>query len=178
MSAILPLLTFAFLGLAFGLIFDWPVQESVAAFLLITLGLLLIPAMTLRGDATLNDEGLTFRSGRQTISATWAQVSGLVYRPDCGICIHTRGQTQSPTVIKAPGGLSARDGEGFIPVRYFGDRRFAIMYEIRDHIPDAAWRRSLDATQPDSALHPRFVYALAVAFSILSVAAVVIAQTR
>lgn len=182
-GAILPMILLAFIGLeGFLLAINGGVFGSnpdpqvyyrlVGGFGVITTGLLLIPAVVLRGEITFDGRGITMSVGRNRIEATWDQVVGLVYTQDAGVCVKTRGQRQTRPSIRTAGGLKAADGEALIPIRLFGDRRFSILYEIRDRVPEAAWRPALEAADPPGTRRPIAVYTLAVLLGILSVTAV------
>src|ERR1700676_3961098 len=80
--AILPLVALAFAGLAIAEHFgDYQVSVSafgnvsatsitVAAFLIITCGILLIPAVTLKGSLNLTHDGVTFERGNEHLTAS------------------------------------------------------------------------------------------------------------
>jgi hypothetical protein len=173
-AAILPALVLAFLALEIGLIYNWSINELLGGFLIICTGLLLVPAVALRGSITFDDQGITFRNGKKSITATWNQVTGLTYDRDSGVCVSLKGQTQSQPVIRSAGGLRAAEGEAVIPIRYFGDRRFAILYEIRDRVPESAWREALSHAESPASKRPLIIYAGVVLLGIGSIVAVAI----
>ncbi len=178
-AAVLPLIIFAFIGLEVGVLYNVATDQLLGAFMIVSTGLLLIPAVVLRGDVTFDDEGIQLRYGKRSITAPWNCVQGLSFRRDCGVCVVLKGQTQTAERIRIPGGLEAtRGGEAFIPLRFFGDRRFAILYEIRDRVPAGAWQNALANERPPSSRRPLLVYGLTVLFGAAAMIAVAIAETH
>lgn len=176
LAAVLPLVLFSFIGLEVGLLTSVPVDKLMAAFMIITAGLLLIPAVVLKGYITFDDEGIALRFGKRTLSASWDKVAGLTYEQDSGVCVLLKGQTQSQPRIRLAGGLHAdENGEAVIPIRFFGDRRFAILYEVRDRVPESAWKHALQQAQPGSSRRPLIIYSLTVLFAIGCMVAVAVA---
>src|ERR1700737_3011314 len=84
-SAILPSVTVAFIGLAVAMLYindSYLAGIAVGAFVVITAGLMLIPAVALKGSLNLTHDGITFARGKQHLTAGWDQVTGLVNRRD------------------------------------------------------------------------------------------------
>lgn len=180
-GAILPAIVLSFCGLA---IWNWVGEDvvltggspsfavmdiTVVTFIIVTLGLLLIPAMTLHGSINLTHDGITFEHGNENFTAAWDQVQGLEYRRDCGLCLVLTNPQQTKPVIKMPGGLFAGGGVARIPLRMFGDRMYSIIYDIRDRVPMANYQPALSAVHERSALNIQLVYGMAALFSILAV---------
>src|SRR5438270_10370460 len=64
--AVLPSLTLAFAGLAFAMLFitdAYTAGIAVSAFMVVTAGLLLIPAVSLKGTLNLTHDGITYARG-------------------------------------------------------------------------------------------------------------------
>ncbi len=160
--AVLPLITLAFAGLAvaehlgdYSVGINWfgatsTISLTVAAFVIVTLGLLLVPAVTLKGSLNLTHDGITFERGKQHLTAGWEQVTGLVHRPDAGLCLTMAGAQQTTARMRLPGGFNATDGTVRIPLRMFGDRQFSILYDIRDRLPEASWLPALQKVKERS----------------------------
>ena len=184
LALILPLIVFSFIGLEAVLLiviawgdFNYASAKTIlTGFLIITTGLMLIPAVVLRGYITFDDKGIEMRYAKQRLAATWDKVAGLTYERDSGVCVLLKGQEQSQPKITVAGGLRAREGgEAVIPIRFFGDRRFAILYEVRDRVPESAWKHALQQAQPGGSRRPLIIYALTVAFGAACMVAVAIA---
>ena len=176
LAAILPLILFAFIGLEIGLLANIDVDKLLGGFMIVSTGLLLIPAVVLKGFITFDDKGINMRFGKQTLSASCDKVAVLTYEQDSGVCVLLKGQTQSRPKIRVAGGLHAEDGgEAIIPIRFFGDRRFAILYEVRDRVPESAWKHALQQAQPGSSRRPLIIYGLTVLFGIGCMIAVAVA---
>ena len=60
---------------------------AVGGFLMVTLGLLLIPAVSLKGSLSLTHDGITFERGKDHLTASWEQVQAIVNRRDAGLCL-------------------------------------------------------------------------------------------
>jgi hypothetical protein len=179
--SILPSITLAFAGLAIAVPFindAYIASIAVSAFLAVTTGLLLIPAVALRGSLNLTHDGVTFARGKHHLTAGWDQVTGVIYRRDAGLCLVFRDPQQTKAVMKLPGGFSARDEEARIPLRMFGDRQFSILYDIRDRLPEAAWRPALERADNRSQLRILAVYAATVAVCGASMFAVMYSVTH
>ena len=149
--AVLPLITLTFIGLAIAEFFgddtvvvsafssNTVVSITVVAFLIVTLGLLLIPAVTLKGSINFSHDGITFERGRDHLTAGWDELVGLAYRRGAGLCLALEGAQQTRRSMRLPGGFRAVDGSVLIPLRMFGDRQFSILYDVRDRLPEARW---------------------------------------
>jgi hypothetical protein len=149
--SVLPLITLAFIGLAAAEIYGdhavvvtWfgnltPTSVTLVAFVIVALGLLLVPAVALKGSLNLTHDGITFERGKDHLTSSWDQVTGLTYRRDAGLCLTMEGAQQTRSRIRLPGGFNATDGSVRIPLRMFGDRQFSILYDVRDRLPEASW---------------------------------------
>jgi hypothetical protein len=180
--AVLPLITMAFAGLAIAEFFgdysvavNWfgavaPISLTVAAFLIVTLGLLLVPAVTLKGSLNLTHDGITFERGKHHLTAGWEQVTGLVHRADAGLCLTMAGAQQTTPRMRLPGGFNATAGAVRIPLRMFGDRQFSILYDIRERLPEASW---LPAVQKVRERSPRMNLAIYAAVVLISAGAII-----
>ena len=187
-GAILPLIVGSFLGLALvefvtndqGVIINWNGNLSVTsvpamAFTVVALGLLLIPAVALKGSLNLTHDGVTFERGKDHLTADWDQVTGLVYRRDAGLCLTMEGARQTREVMRLPGGFNATRGSVRIPLRMFGDRQFSILYDIRERLPEQSWAPALEQVKERTPAMNLLVYGGVVAFSSLAIIAVAIA---
>jgi hypothetical protein len=179
--SILPLVTLSFAGLALAMVYisdAYLATVAVAAFMVVTAGLLLVPAVALKGSLNLTHDGITFERGRHHLTAGWDQVAGVVNRSGPGLCLVINGAQQTAPVIKLPGGFSARHGAVQIPLRMFGDRQFSILYDVRDLLPERTWRAALErASSRPQWLIPA-VYATTVAVCGLAMFAVMYAVTH
>ncbi|MBV8194941.1 MAG: hypothetical protein JOY80_05380 [Candidatus Dormibacteraeota bacterium] len=138
-------LTFAALAIAMTYINDpYNARTAIGAFLVVTLGLLLVPALTLKGTLNLTHDGITFARGKDHFTAGWDQVVGVVNRIDSGLAVEMRNPQSTKQSWRMAGGFRVTGSEAQIPLRYFGDRQFSILYDIRDRLPDQAWRPALD----------------------------------
>ena len=138
-------LTFAALSISMIYINDAGLaRTAVGAFLVITLGLLLIPAVTQKGTLNLTHDGITFARGKDHFTAGWDQVVGIVNKRDAGLCLVMRNPQTTKQNWRMPGGFHANAEEAQLPLRYFGDRQFSILYDVRDRLPAEAWRPALD----------------------------------
>jgi len=186
-GAILPLVVLSFIGLAFvelvttdsGVIINWAGNLSVTSvpaivFTIVTLGLLLIPAVALKGSINLTHDGVTFERGKDHLTADWNQVTGLVYRRDAGLCLTMEGARQTKEVMRLPGGFNATRGSVRIPLRMFGDRQFSILYDIRERLPEESWAPALSQVKERSPRLNLMVYGGTVVFASLAVIAVAI----
>jgi hypothetical protein len=182
--AILPLVTLAFAALAIAEHFgDYQVTLSafgnvsatsitVAAFLIISCGILLIPAVALKGSLNLTHDGVTFERGSEHLTASWKEVTGLVHRFDSGLCLTFEGAQQTRPTMRLPGGFSAVNGSVRIPLRMFGDRQFSIIYDLRDRLPEASWLPALHSVEQRSVMRNLAVYSAAVLIGVGAMAAV------
>ncbi len=147
-----------------------PISLTVTAFLVVTLGLLLVPAITLKGSLNLSHDGVTFERGKQHLTASWEQVTGLVYRRDAGLCLTMEGAQQTTPRMRLAGGFDAVAGAVRIPLRMFGDRQFSILYDIRERLPEASW---LPAVQKVRERSPRMNLAIYAAVVLISAGAII-----
>jgi hypothetical protein len=182
--AVLPLITLAFAGLAlaehfgdFSVGVDWfgaqaAISMTVAAFLVVTLGLLLVPAVALKGSLNLTHDGITFERGKHHLTASWEQVTGLVHRRDAGLCLTMSGAQQTTSRMRLPGGFNATAGTVRIPLRMFGDRQFSILYDIRERLPQATWLPAVQKVRERTARVNLAIYAAVVLISSGAVIAV------
>ncbi|MBV9525393.1 MAG: hypothetical protein JOZ46_06215, partial [Candidatus Dormibacteraeota bacterium] len=166
---VLPAIVLAFAGLAMAMQFisdAYLASIAVGAFVVTTAGLLLVPAVSLRGTLDLTHDGITFVRGKEHLTAAWNQVLGVVSRPGAGLSVVIRDPQQTTESITMPGGFASRDEEANIPLRLFGDRRFSILYDVRDRLPENVWRPAAERAGARSRLRIRADYALATAVSI------------
>jgi hypothetical protein len=179
--AILPLITLAFAGLAIAeYLGDYQVSVgivgvtsiTVVAFLIVSCGLLLIPAVALKGSLNLTHDGVTFERGSDHLTASWNEVTGLIHRFDSGLCLTFKGAQQTRAIMRLPGGFSAVNGSVRIPLRMFGDRQFSIIYDLRDRLPEAYWLPALRRVEQRSVHRNLAAYSSAVLIGICSMAAV------
>lgn len=180
-GAILPSLTLAFAALAAAMTFITDANlatDAVGGFVVVTLGLLLIPAVALKGSLSLTHDGITFERGKHHLTAGWEQVQGIEYRRDAGLSLVIRDAQTTRPAWRLPGGFGVRGGEARIPLRFFGDRQFSILYDIRDRLPEAAWRPALERAQARGTWRILAVYGGTVAASGLALYAVMLAVTR
>ncbi|MBJ7608393.1 MAG: hypothetical protein JF887_03030 [Candidatus Dormibacteraeota bacterium] len=180
--AILPLITLAFIGLAFAEFFgdntvvvSWlgrstSTSMTAITFAVVALGLLLIPAVALKGSLNLTHDGVTFERGKDHLTAAWEQVTGLVYRRGAGLCLAIEGAHQSRSSMRLPGGFNATKGSVQIPLRMFGDRQFSILYDVRDRLPEQSW---LPAVQKLKERSPRLNLAIYAAVVLISAGALI-----
>jgi hypothetical protein len=180
-GAVLPSVTLAFAALAVAMVFITDAGlavDAVGGFLVVTLGLLLIPAVALKGSLSLTHDGLTFERGKDHLTAGWDQVQGIAYRIDSGLSLVIKAPQTTRPAWRLPGGFAVRGGEARIPLRFFGDRQFSILYDIRDRLPEASWRPALEKAQARGTWRILAVYGGTVALSGLALYAVTLAVTR
>jgi hypothetical protein len=182
--AVLPLIALTFIALAvaehFGdyqVAVGWfgnlaPISVTLVAFVIVTLGLLLIPAVTLKGSLNLTHDGVTFERGKDHLTASWEQVTGLVHRRDAGLCLAIAAAQQTASPMRLPGGFNATAGTVRIPLRMFGDRQFSILYDLRERLPEATW---LPAVRQVKERSPRMNLAIYAAIVLISAGAVIAA---
>jgi hypothetical protein len=151
------------------------VDVTVAAFLVVTLGLLLIPAVALKGSINLTHDGVTFERGKHHLTAGWDQIDGLANRRDAGLCLMVRNPQMTTETMKLPGGFYADKTMAQIPLRYFGDRQYSIIYDVRDRVPEANWQPALAETKHRSSRSIQFVYGATALICALAIIAVAIA---
>jgi hypothetical protein len=172
--SVLPAITLAFAGLAITVSVtsdQLTIMTALGAFLMVATGILAVPAVALKGSLNLTHDGLTFERGKDHLTAGWDEITGLVYRRDAGLCLTVRGQDQTKPQWKLPGGFRAGNGVAQIPLRYFGDRQFSILYDIRDRLREGTWRPALEQAEraTRSTIRNHLVYAGAVAIGGLAV---------
>lgn len=172
--SVLPIEALAFAALAISLaVMNDQVQiwTALGGFLVVTLGALLVPAVALKGSINLTHDGVTFERGKHHLTAGWDQMTGLVLRRGAGLCLTIAGAQQTKLSWKLPGGFRAEAGAVDIPLRYFGDRQFSILYDIRDRLPEAAWRPALEQAEKHarSTVRCEIVYAAVAAIGALAV---------
>ena len=90
---------------------------------------------------------------------------------DAGLCMTVRGQQQTKKHWKLPGGFRADGQSAQIPLRFFGDRQFSILYDIRERLNERAWRPALEQAErrTRSTIRCDLVYGAAVAIGGLAV---------
>jgi hypothetical protein len=165
---VLPTIVLSFAGIAIAMHFisdAYTATIALGAFLVVTLGTLLVPAISLKGTLNVTHEGLIFTRGKQHLTASWDQVAGVQNRRDCGLTLIITNPQQTTPRISIPGGFRAQDGVARIPLRMFGDRQFSVLYDIRDRLPEAAWREALVQASKRSTTEILLVYAGVVAFA-------------
>jgi hypothetical protein len=172
--SVLPTVTLAFAALAIAVTVmsdQLMILTALGAFLIVTAGVLLVPAVALKGSLNLTHDGLTFERGKDHFTAGWNEITGLVYRRDAGLCITVRGQDQTQPNWKLPGGFRAANGTAQIPLRFFGDRQFSIVYDVRERLREGTWRPALEQAEraSRSTLRNQLVYAGAMAIGGLAV---------
>ena len=179
--SVLPLITLAFAGLAIAMAYindAYLAAIAVSGFLVATAGILLIPAVALKGSLNLTHDGIAFERGKQHLTAAWDQVVGIVNRRGAGLCLVLRDPQQTKPSITLPGGFYARNEEANIPLRMFGDRQFSILYDVRDRLPATAWRDAIEHANVRSTTRIHLVYAITVAISGGAMFAVMYALTH
>jgi hypothetical protein len=168
----------SFLILQLALVFDVTRIAAVSVFVAGIVAISAIPAYLLRGWITFGEDGVDVHFGRSAIRATWDQVTGVEPHSGYGLCLIMKGQTQTRTLRRGMAGVQADAGGASIPLRLFGDRRFAMVYEVRDHSPHTAWIEALRGKiTPLGAWRPVIVYGLAVGLGVSSIIAMAIATT-
>ena len=169
---VLPALVLCFIGAEIALLAGANANVLAGTFLFATAGILLIPAVILRGTLTVTDTGITFERGKDTMSAAWRDVTSLTWRQDCGLCMSVAGQKQTKQDWKLPGGFRAIDGDyARIPMRMFGDRQYAMLYDIRDHLPETATMPALEKASSRGGLK-LYLYGAVVVIDVVALAVV------
>jgi hypothetical protein len=159
------LIVATFLGLDAALLLNVDPYVMCGAFLTLTCGWMLIPAVVLRGSVHLSHDGIVFERGKDLVTADWTQATGLEYKSDCGVCLTLVGAVQSRPDIKLPGGFRAKGGAVQIPLRMFGDRQYSILYDILDQVPEAQVQNALKMATRWTTRKSQAIYAGMVAFS-------------
>ncbi len=169
-AAVLPLIVMAVLGVEVALLFEADPYAICGGLLVATAGLLLIPAINLRGSLTLTHDGVSFERGKQGFTAPWEHIAGLVYRRESGVClevVHPEIYSTKKNGVKGirmPGGLRAEPGKSaIVPLRLFGDRQFSILYDVRERLPQDRCREALDRASIRGSGRILAVYALTTA---------------
>ena len=178
--SILPGIALAFAALAMAMTFindATLATTAVGGFLVVTLGLLLIPAVSLKGSLSLTHDGITFERGKDHLTASWEQVQGIVNRRDAGLCLVIKDPQTTRQSWRLPGGFGVSRDEARIPLRFFGDRQFSIVYDIRDRLPESAWRPALEQAQARGTWRILAVYGGTVAICGTALYAVMLATT-
>jgi hypothetical protein len=179
--AVLPSITLATAVLAIAMLFisdAYLASIAAGAYLFVTAGVLLIPAVALKGSLSLTHDGIVFQRGKQNLTAGWERVTGILFRRGPGLSLVIRDPEQSTPSIRAPGGFYATQGEANIPLRMFGDRQFSILYDIRDRLPQSAWRDAVNRASSRSQIRILLVYAAVVAVACGALFAVMYAVTH
>ena len=189
--SILPLVTAAFVGMAiaefygdFQLGIPWFGNTTYATsltaivFAVVTCGLMLIPAVSLKGSLNLTHDGITFERGKQHFTAGWDQVTGLTYRRDAGLCLEVSNPQITTKSIRVPGGLYADATHAQVPLRFFGDRQFSILYDIRDRLPQERWMPAVQQVNERPSWMNLAIYAAAVAIGVGAMVAVTLVITQ
>ena len=135
-------------------------------------------AVSLKGSLNLTHDGITFERGKDHLTASWDQLQGIDYRRDAGLCLVIESPQTTKPGWRLPGGFSVRDGVARIPLRFFGDRQFSILYDIRDRLPDTAWRVALEKAQARGTWRILAVYGGTVAVCGMALFAVMLIVTR
>lgn len=177
---VLPAIALAFAGLSIAMIYvndAGLARTAVGAFLIVALGMLLVPAVTQKGSLNLTHDGITFARGKDHFTAGWDQVVGIVDRRDAGLCLVIRNPQTTRPSWRLPGGFHANATEAQLPLRFFGDRQFSILYDIRDRLPDQAWRPAVDRVSRRPGWMILAVYAATVAICGLAMYAVMLTVT-
>lgn len=172
--SVLPTLTLAFAALAASVTLmtdQLQILTGLGAFLVVTTGILLVPAVSLKGSLNLTHDGITFERGKHHLTASWEEMTGLVYKRDAGLCLTIRGQDQTTPHWRLAGGFRAENGAAQLPLRYFGDRQFSILYDIRERLHEHTWRPALEQAEraSRSTLRCELVYIGAAAIGTLAV---------
>jgi len=177
---VLPAVALAFAGLSIAMIYindAGLATTAVGAFLVITLGLLLVPAVTQKGSLNLTHDGITFARGKDHFTAAWDEVVGIVNRRDAGLCLVMRNPQSTKQNWRMPGGFRVNASEAQLPLRFFGDRQFSILYDVRDRLPEETWRPALDQASRRPGWMILGVYAVTVAICGLAMYAVMLTVT-
>ena len=154
------------------------VDVTVVTFLIVTLGLLLIPAVVLKGSINLTHDGVTFERGKDHLTAGWDQIVGLANRNDAGLCLMIRNPQMTTPKIKLPGGFYADQTMAQIPLRMFGDRQYSIVYDIRDRVSETDWAPALAAVKHRSTNHILAIYGATALVCVLAMGVVAYALTH
>ncbi|GAC1341666.1 MAG: hypothetical protein NVSMB29_12510 [Candidatus Dormibacteria bacterium] len=143
--AVLPGVILAVLALGIALYAGADPVVACGAFIVTGVGLLLVPAVVLRGSLLVGHDGITLERGREHLTAAWEDIEGLRWNSLTGLNLVLRGQRQTLPTWKLPGGFHAVDGgTATIPMRLFGDRQYSVIYDIRDRVPQGAWMPAVE----------------------------------
>jgi hypothetical protein len=179
--SILPLLALSFAGLAIAMIFISDATTAaiaVSAFLVVTVGLLLVPAVSLKGTINLTHDGIAFARGKHHLTAAWEDVVGLRFHRGGGLCLVIQGAEQTTARIRMPGGFVSTYDETVIPLRLFGDRQFSILYDLRDRLPEQRWHDAVARADRRSRTWIAVDYALVTAVCGVAICTVAYAITH
>ena len=184
--AILPLITLAFIGTALTVSLAsvdlGTMLPLLGGLTVICAGLLLIPAVSVRGTVSTTDRGIAFSCtnraiiggnggrlparGEHIVAAPWQRVS-LFTDFTGGLCLRMRAPEVLGGDFSMPGGLEIRTGrDAILPLRMLGDRKFAVIDAIRDNVEAAAWEPALEHSGARSRTASRLVYGLTTLVSI------------
>ena len=159
-AAILPLLVLSFIGLEIAVLANVDAIVATGGFLVVSLGLLLVSAVNLRGSLTLTHDGVSFENGKHQITADWEHVAGIVMKSDSGLCLEIVDPQMTETKMRLPGGLSASEHHALIPLRLFGDRQYSILYDLRERLPEERWMNALKEAGQRSSTRILVVYGM------------------
>lgn len=187
--SVLPAIVLAFVGVGIAewigdysvFVGDSPlmlVDVTAVTFLIVTLGLLLVPAVALKGSINLTHDGVTYERGKNHLTAGWDQIEGLTNRRDCGLCLVIRNPQITTDKMRLPGGFYADKTVARIPLRMFGDRQYSIIYDIRDRVPEANWQPALQAVNHRSQRRILAVYGAVTLICVLAMAICAYALTH
>ncbi|MFN2450888.1 MAG: hypothetical protein ABR541_00885, partial [Candidatus Dormibacteria bacterium] len=144
---------------------------ACAGFIVLTTGLLLVPAVVLRGSLLVGHDGITMERGTEHLTAAWEDVEGLRWNALTGLSLVLRGQRQTQPTWKLPGGFRAVDGDGAtIPLRLFGDRQYSMIYDIRDRVPEGAWMSAVEQASGRRTTRCLVVYGVVVLADLVALA--------
>lgn len=177
-AAVLPLIVAGFMALEVAILFNVDPVVACGGFLAVTCGLLLIPAVSLKGSLNLTHDGLTFERGKDHLTAGWDQIQGLEWNRDCGLAIVVRNPYQTRPSMRLPGGFCAQGGIARIPLRMFGDRQYSIVYDLRDQVPESGWMPAVDRAAVRATERNLAIYAAVVAIGIIAMVTTAYAVTH
>jgi len=178
--SVLPSIALAFAALVVAMTFindATMATTAVGGFVVLALGILLIPAVALKGSLSLTHDGVAYERGKDHMTASWDQVEGIEQRRDAGLCLVIKNPQATRQNWRLPGGFNVSGDKARIPLRFFGDRQFSILYDIRDRLPETAWRPALETAQARGTWRILAVYGGAVAICGVAVYAVMLITT-
>lgn len=143
------------------LLIDFSVDTKIIAAVCSALAfvILTVPAATLNGRIIFTDKDVELLYGSRRLVMPWSGVTGLAHHSRFGLCLQGKSSTEQR--MNSINGICVSDGEARIPLRLFGDRRFAMFYEVRDHAPSRDWMQAL-RVRPISSRYPLLIYGAAV----------------